>query len=300
MKKPEYWVALSVIASALLILFVFTFALGKLPFLGHHHKLHVQFESVTGITTNSTVRFSGANVGRVTRIRVLPRSEQTPGTEGPYCIEVEANIDPKLELGDDISVMIRQDGLLGSRYIAIIPGSITSAPLDTNRVLMGTTQVELADLAGPGRDLITELKPVAMNLQPATARLGAIMARLDSITARLDDNLPDLIKTLDSVLNNGDQILSSVNSEENRERLTKLLANLRVVSDNLKVVTTNAKALTATLADKPWRLFFGGKTIHPPSESEVLKSDQPVPIQDSIEVQPVPPENIHLPAQKVP
>jgi hypothetical protein len=49
-------------------------------------------------------------------------------------------------------------------------------------------------------------------------------------------------------------------------------------------VSYNAKALTATLASKPWRVFWGGSTVTPPSESEDLKSNQVIRLKPDVEV----------------
>jgi hypothetical protein len=63
-----------------------------------------------------------------------------------------------------------------------------------------------------------------------------------------------------------------------------MLDSLRVSTENLKVVSTNAKALTATLAAKPWRVFWGGSTILPPSEDEILKSNQVLRLKPEVDV----------------
>jgi len=61
-----------------------------------------------------------------------------------------------------------------------------------------------------------------------------------------------------------------------------------VATDNLKVVSSNAKALTLTLAEKPWRVLWGGATVQPPPESEVLKSNEVIPLKPEVDVTPAP------------
>jgi hypothetical protein len=63
-----------------------------------------------------------------------------------------------------------------------------------------------------------------------------------------------------------------------------MLDSLRVSTENLKVVSTNAKALTATLAEKPWRVFWGGSTIKPPSEDAVLDSNKVIRLKPDVDV----------------
>jgi ABC-type transporter Mla subunit MlaD len=59
----------------------------------------------------------------------------------------------------------------------------------------------------------------------------------------------------------------------------KLLEELRVVSQNLKVLSTYAKGMSATLAEKPSRLIWGGRTGTLPTEQEILQSKEPVPVE---------------------
>jgi len=54
--------------------------------------------------------------------------------------------------------------------------------------------------------------------------------------------------------------------------------------ENLKVVTTNAKALTQTLAEKPWRVIWGGSTVKPPPEREVLDSNNVIKLKPDVDV----------------
>jgi hypothetical protein len=63
-----------------------------------------------------------------------------------------------------------------------------------------------------------------------------------------------------------------------------MLDSLRVSTENLKVVSTNAKALTATLAEKPWRVFWGGATVKPPSEADILNSNEVIRLKPDVDV----------------
>jgi hypothetical protein len=49
-------------------------------------------------------------------------------------------------------------------------------------------------------------------------------------------------------------------------------------------VSTNAKALTATLAQKPWRVFWGGPTVMPPTENQILDSNKVLRLKPDVDV----------------
>ena len=65
-----------------------------------------------------------------------------------------------------------------------------------------------------------------------------------------------------------------------------MIDSLRVSTENLKVVSYNAKALTATLAAKPWRVFWGGATVPPPTETQALDSNKVIRLKPDVQVNP--------------
>jgi hypothetical protein len=93
-----------------------------------------------------------------------------------------------------------------------------------------------------------------------------------------------LINHADKFLTDGDDVLGNFNTPEGHKRLNEMLDSLRVSTENLKVVSTNAKALTATLAEKPWRVFWGGPTVTPPSEDDILKSNEVLRLKPNVDV----------------
>lgn len=272
MKKPEYLIAAAVILGALLFTAILSYSIGALRFGGGQKRIRVWVESAAGVVPNSAVKFAGAPVGRVQSVTVLPRKLQEPSSHGIYCIEINATINPNVEIGEDVTASIRQDGLLGSTFIALTPVTMNSPIIPDNKIIKAVHTYDINDLTNSGQELITKLMPVVENLQ--------------GITVSLNQSLPTLTENLNDVMTETNSLLKITTTPENKERITRLLANLRVITDNLKVVTTNAKALTSTLAQKPWRLIWGGPTNPIPSEEEVMKSDKPVPIKNVIEVKP--------------
>lgn len=280
MKKPEYIIVLAVIACSVALALLFSSAIGKFSFGSNDRTILARFKQVDGVGVNTTVKYAGAPVGRVSSVKVIPREErdQMPAEFHLSAIEVGFTVSETIELTDDITVSIKQDGMLGPKYIAITPGKNPSAPpLPPDEVLLGKDAISLDDLYASGQTLIEKIIPMT--------------ERLENITVKVDDALPGLIVGIDTVLDDSDQLLSTINTPENNERIQKLLTNLSQISNemnvvmaNMKVVSSNAKALTLTLAQTPWRLVWGGVTNPPVPEQDVLRSDQPIPIDNVIEV----------------
>src|SRR5580658_4837751 len=106
-------IALATVVGAIVMLGALSLAIGKWSFASHRHELIVKFPNASGIEANSEVRYAGAPAGRVKEVRLISRQDQTidPFTHKFNCVEVVAEVDPTLELGEDVQTTIKQDGL---------------------------------------------------------------------------------------------------------------------------------------------------------------------------------------------
>lgn len=277
MKKPEYIIALIVIACSVALALLFSYAIGAFNYADDMRNVKVRFTEVEGLNLNSQVKYAGAPVGRVIAINVISKKEReqlTPEFKGA-AIEVTAHVLPDLFLPEDLSVSMKQEGMLGPKYIAISPGDNPDATaIDPKKIIMGNDPVGLEQLYASGERLINKIVPMTQ--------------RLEQIAVKVDDALPGIVVGLDTLLDDGDQLISSINSSlitpENEQRLKKIMDDMNVMMQNMKVVSSNAKALTMTLAQTPWRLVWGGPTNPPVPEQDVLRSNQPLPIDNVIQV----------------
>jgi ABC-type transporter Mla subunit MlaD len=267
-------IAISTVVGALIMLIALSFAIGKWSLGGRQHEIIVRFPMASGLNANSEVKYAGAPVGRVKVIRIIPRKDQTedPFTKNVNSVEVVAEVDPNVEIGEDCKVTIKQDGLgISARYLLFTPGpDPNSKLLADDATVQGEEPFELNDLLQPAGEALTQARNLLTNLGPTLDRLDA-----------MSQNLQPLMTHADKLMTDGDDIVAVFNTPDGKEKLKNLVANLNVATENLKVVSSNAKAFTATIAQKPWRVFWGGGTIPAPPEDEVLKSDDAIPLQNS-------------------
>lgn len=274
-------IALTTVLAAVLMAAALSFAIGKWSLGESGYELTILFPNATGITPNSAVKYAGANAGRVKDVRLIPRQKQKqdPDSKLFNCVEVVVEIDAKIEIGEDVVATIKQDGIgIAAKYVLLTPGpDHTSKALVSGSVVQGQPPYDLADLIQPAGDAMNQAKVLVSELQP-------IMNRFDTLSKKMDHDLPPLIDHADQFLQNSNSVIANLNTPESRARLNDVLANLRVSTENLKVVSSNAKALTATLADTPWRVFWGGATVKAPSEDEVLKSNKVIRLKPEVDV----------------
>jgi len=279
--KINATIAITTVIAAILMALSLSLAIGKWSFGDSGYNIVLRFPSATGISANSEVKYAGAPAGRVKEVRLIPRKDQTqdPLTKSYNCVEIVVNIDKSIEIGKDVTATLKQDGLgISAKYVLLMPGPDHDGPLLVNNdVVQGTQGFELTDLVQPAGEALTEARNMLGTLRP-------VLGRLDKLSSIMETSLPPLLDNGNKFLVDGDSVLSNLNTPESRARINDMLANLRVSTDNLKVVSSNAKALTQTLAQTPWRVFWGGPTVPAPSESEVLKSNKVIHLKQDVDV----------------
>lgn len=71
------------------------------------------FDRVDGLVEGADVRMSGVTVGAIKKLAIQPDT---------YMANVTFSVDPKIKLPKDSSAEVVSDGLLGGKYLALVPG----------------------------------------------------------------------------------------------------------------------------------------------------------------------------------
>ncbi len=91
-----------------------TIKLGKMEIIGdEYYYLNAQFESVTGLKVGSRVELAGVPVGKVEAIYLEPKRQMA---------NVRLKIQGQVELTDDVIASVKTAGLIGDKYVKLLPG----------------------------------------------------------------------------------------------------------------------------------------------------------------------------------
>lgn len=101
--------------------------------------LKAQFDRVDGLVIGSDVRLSGVKVGSVTTMTVDPQS---------YLAEVLFVVDPHIPLPVDSSAEIISSGLLGDKYLALVPGGAETFLKNGEAVQHTQSSISLESMIG--------------------------------------------------------------------------------------------------------------------------------------------------------
>jgi len=117
------------------------------------------FDSVAGLDNKSSVRVAGVRVGKVKDVRLRPDGKA----------EVELEIDKEVQLHGNAFARIANLGLLGEKYVEIVPGS-PNAPVipDEQHVeLRGSEPASMDDVTNQVSAIATDVKAITESLRAA-------------------------------------------------------------------------------------------------------------------------------------
>ncbi len=111
------------------------------------YEVNADFLKVGGLVRGSDVRISGVNIGSVTHESLIPETFQA---------RVTMSIDTDIALPVDTQASIVGDGLLGSKYVNLVPGR-SRETIDPGGFIQDTRDYQsLEDLVGEFIFLATE------------------------------------------------------------------------------------------------------------------------------------------------
>lgn len=101
--------------------------------------LRARFDRIDGISVGADVRIAGVKVGSVTDSRIDPQS---------FAAELTLRVDRSLRLPADTSAEITSEGLLGGKYVSLVPGGSEQVLADGARITETQGSVSLESLLG--------------------------------------------------------------------------------------------------------------------------------------------------------
>jgi phospholipid/cholesterol/gamma-HCH transport system substrate-binding protein len=106
---------------------------------GNGMRLTARFDRIDGLSNGADVRIAGVRVGTVTDTRIDPET---------FGAELTLRVDGGLRLPTDTSAEVTSEGLLGGRYVSLVPGGSEQVLADGGRITQTQGSVSLESLLG--------------------------------------------------------------------------------------------------------------------------------------------------------
>ena len=137
-----------ILAVALLFLGYAVLNTGRGTVNGDGVRLTARFDRIDGLSNGADVRIAGVRVGSVTDTRIDPET---------FSAELTMRVDRNLRLPDDTSAEVTSEGLLGGRYVSLVPGGSDEVLADSGRITQTQGSVSLESLLGRFIFSVTQL-----------------------------------------------------------------------------------------------------------------------------------------------
>ncbi|MGQ0810973.1 MAG: MlaD family protein [Nitrospiraceae bacterium] len=133
-----------------------------------------------GLKIGSPVMMNGVTIGNVHKIEI---ARDNPNVEITFTVKR----DVASHIREDASINIRALGLLGDKFLEIVPGTSARPPLSPSRVLVGRAEMDISNLAMGASVTIEKVNAALEQVQQALAAI----TKGEGTTGRLVND-PDL------------------------------------------------------------------------------------------------------------
>ena len=184
------------------------------------YDVEVLFDSATGLAKDVTVEIAGVEVGRVKDISLQ---------EGKALVVLKMN--PGLVIRKYDTAIIRTRGILGDKYVEIMPGSMTAPPISPGERITLTAPITDMDV------LMNTLGEVAEDIKALTNSLSNVLG-----TKKGEASLSAIVENVEEVVTSLNQTVQS-----NKEEIDNIVNNLITFTGTLKEIGENNKEDIATI-----------------------------------------------------
>ncbi len=220
----------------LIVLTFFTFRVSKWGLIAEKgYRLTVDFDTAAGLEPKSDVKMAGVPIGKVEEIQLV-------GNRARLVLRIRQGI----RIPIDSVGSIQTQGLLGEKYVEILPGKDAQRNLPAGGQVANTLSPTNLDemvrkLSAIGDDVkkFTESLSGTFGTEEGKKALGDILRDVRATTASLRVVLQGNEQRFGRILANIDRLSADLSdiSASNKQDVRATIANLRAFSDTLKSET---------------------------------------------------------------
>lgn len=177
--KLEFKVGIFVFIG-IVLLSMFVLSIGKVRTWTSGYMVNFVFNFVNGVKIGAPVRFAGVDTGEVKRINLVfvPGEQRTKA-------EVVCWVKKNVRIPLDSTVWVNTLGLLGEKYIEIMPGTDYAHCLARNDSFVGLDPIPMHEVARQAMNIVGSLDKGINNKQGTVGRLlneDAVYKNLEAFT----------------------------------------------------------------------------------------------------------------------
>jgi len=182
------------VLTGFVILVFFVFFITDFKIIQPRYQIKMVFNFANGVRNNSPLRVAGVDSGEVKGVQILPRSDYDKST----LVEITAWVKSNVRIPADSKVFINTLGLLGEKYIEIVPGQDYANTLKDGSSIRGQDPMSMYDvtntlqeIANQVKDSMNSIKIISNDLASGQGTLGKLL-KDESLYKNIDELVLDL------------------------------------------------------------------------------------------------------------
>lgn len=196
------------------------------------YTVDVVFDNVSGLNKHSSVQIAGVEVGRVEDILLK---------DGKALVRLR--IMPGVTLEKDVMASIKTRGVLGDKYIDILPGTRGMAALEAgDQIQRVERQVDIDRLLNQIGAIADDIKTVSGSLsnvlggKAGEESIGGILENMQMLTKNINRLITGNEATIRAMLQNAEALTSNLNRvvAQNDDKVGEVIDNLRGASSEME------------------------------------------------------------------
>ena len=193
----------------------------------------VVFPNVGGIVRDANVMYAGIPVGKV---REISLSE-----DKTLKVRVKLAIYEGYVIRNDARFVINQSGLLGDRYVDVIPQSITAPPIKPGESVEGYSSVDLTEAIRGVVDVLHQAAGTIGRIDEAVRRTDSAIKRIDELVLSTQSltHVSETLANFDAVTSNTVALTASLRSvvDQSQQSVSNTLARFSTAADNVQIAS---------------------------------------------------------------
>lgn len=200
--------------------------LGGVSFGEKGYPVQVVFSEVGGLKEGNVVRYAGVDVGRVNSVRTADKG-----------VEVQLLINPGIKIPEGSKFTIGTDGLLGEKFVNIVPPRQSSGYLQPNATVSGEDPRGFDQLVTSADKALADVQRLIQSLNEVFGdeKVKAALKSTALNTRDITDRLNEFSAALARMAGNNEQDVSA------------MVGNLRAMSEDLRTVAARVDKIVATV-----------------------------------------------------
>ena len=154
----------------IVILFIIVFSIGEFYIFKKGYKIDAVFNFANGITEAAPVRLAGVEVGEVEKISIYyDEDEKRPK------VNIQVWIKEDISIEKDSRACINTLGLLGEKYLEILPGNVEAGVVGPGGKLIGEDPVIMDDMTKEMKKMAISASVIMSRLEKGEGTVGKLL-----------------------------------------------------------------------------------------------------------------------------